>query len=82
MMFSRNSVELSDAKIAIDYKIFISYISQMKSRLLNNEESFEAYETQENRQVAWFEDSQRMELTKMIILDAFEVNIVREIDGE
>ena len=49
MMFSRNSVELSDAKIAIDYKIFISYISQMKSRLLNNEESFEAYETQENR---------------------------------
>ena len=32
--------------------------------------------------MAWFEDLQREELTKMIVLDAFEVKIVREVDGE
>ena len=32
--------------------------------------------------MVWFEDLQREELTKMIILDAFEVKVVRETDGE
>ena len=34
------------------------------------------------REEAWFEDPRKKEWIKMIILDALEVKLIREIDGE
>jgi len=34
------------------------------------------------RETTWFEDMRRKEWIRMIILDALEINIYREIDGD
>ena len=49
MKLSRDSIELSAAKFAMDYENFNSYLSQTKSRRLNSEESYDANETEESR---------------------------------
>ena len=49
MKLSRDSLELSAAKFAMEYENFNSYLSQTKSRRLNSEESYDANETEESR---------------------------------
>lgn len=73
--------EIRYAKVGIDPVVFNDYLSKTEGdrrQLSSDDIEIKGYAREE----AWFEDPRKKEWIKMIILDALEVKLIREIDGE
>ena len=72
-----NPYEISSTKVACEYDLFQNHQKESSSldrRMLQR--------GIRGRETTWFEDMRRKEWIRMIILDALEINIYREIDGD
>ena len=70
---------LSSAKVACDYDVLSEYLSQTNKRRLESEDDGIMSYTREE---AWSDDPQSGGMINVVILDAIEVKLVREVEGE
>ena len=75
--------EIRYAKVGIDSDLLNDYLSQTAGdRRQLGSPDYDIEIKDYAREEAWFEDPRKKEWIKMIILDALEVKLLREIDGE
>lgn len=70
---------LRSAKVACDYDVFNEHLSQANRRRLEGEDDGIMSYTREE---AWSDDPQSGGMINVVILDAIEVKLVREVEGE